>query len=132
MDKKKKSPALTALMSVLCILFLLPILIVVMNSFKGKLFISTQPFSFPSAAAGTFVGLENYVEGIKQIGFWSAFGNSVFITVCSVLAIVLLTAMTGWFITRVKNTVTKVIYYLLVFSMIVPFQMVMFLSLIHI
>lgn len=126
MNKKKKSPALTALMSVLCILFLLPILIVVMNSFKGKLFISTQPFSFPSAAAGTFVGLENYVEGIKQIGFWSAFGNSLFITVCSVLAIVLLTAMTGWFITRVKNTVTKVIYYLLVFSMIVPFQMVMF------
>ncbi|MEF9894929.1 MAG: carbohydrate ABC transporter permease [Clostridia bacterium] len=124
--RKKKSTPLTILMSALCLLFLAPILIVVMNSFKGKLFISTEPFAFPSAASGTFVGLENYVEGIKQIDFWAAFGNSLFITVFSVVLIVLLTAMTGWYIARVKNALMRIIYYLLVFSMVVPFQMVMF------
>ncbi|MEG1844395.1 MAG: carbohydrate ABC transporter permease [Clostridia bacterium] len=124
--RKKKSTPLTILMSALCLLFLAPILIVVMNSFKGKLFISTEPFAFPSALSGTFVGLENYVEGIKQIDFWAAFGNSLFITVFSVVLIVLLTAMTGWYIARVKNALMRIIYYLLVFSMVVPFQMVMF------
>ncbi len=114
------------LLSVLALLYLSPIGIVLMNSFKGKLFISSAPFSFPSAAEGTFAGLSNYSSGIEKIGFWQAFFWSLFITVCSVAVIVLFTAMTGWYITRVKRTFTKVIYYTLVFSMIVPFQMVMF------
>jgi len=114
------------LIGVIAIVFLLPIGFVVMNSFKGKLFISSDPFSFPSSAEGTFVGIDNYLSGIDKTGFLNAFGWSLFITAFSVIVIVLFTSMTGWYITRVKKTYTKIIYYVLVFSMIVPFQMVMF------
>ena len=124
--RNRKSWALTVVMALICLAFLMPILIVVMNSFKGKLFISTAPFDFPSAEAGTFVGWTNYSEGIRLTGFFQAFGYSLFITVFSVAFIVLLTAMTGWFLARVETKATKAIYLLLVFSMVVPFQMVMF------
>lgn len=119
-------PIATALLSLLSIIYILPILIVVMNSFKGKLFISDSPFSFPTVANGSYVGLQNYTNGIQSIDFWRAFGYSMFITVFSVLLIVVLCAMAGWYIARVKNVWTRVIYYLMVFSMVVPFQMVMF------
>ena len=76
--------------------------------------------------ADTFAGIANYLEGIKKIKFFQAFGWSLFITVCSVGVIILGTSMLGWFLTRVKKTYTKLLYYALVFSMIVPFQMVMF------
>lgn len=109
---------------VLAILFLSPIFIVLMNSFKGKFFISDTPFRFPDAQ--TFVHLKNYTEGVAKTGFLNAFGMSLFITVTSVAVIVLLTAMTAWYITRVKTRFTKLLYYIFVFSMIVPFQMVMF------
>ena len=104
--------------------FLAPIFIVLMNSFKGKLFIVNQPFSFPTAE--TFVEMNNYLEGVAKTNFFSAFGYSLFITVFSVAAIILFTSMTAWYITRVKSGFTTVLYYLFVFSMIVPFQMVMF------
>lgn len=108
----------------LAVAFLAPIFIVLLNSFKGKLFIVNQPFSFPTAE--TFVELNNYLEGVAKTNFFSAFGYSLFITVFSVAAIILFTAMTAWYITRVKSRFTWVLYYLFVFSMIVPFQMVMF------
>lgn len=73
-----------------------------------------------------FVGLDNYINGIKKTEFFQAFGYSAFITICSVIVIVLCTSMCAWYITRVKTKVTETIYYLCVFSMIVPFQMVMF------
>jgi raffinose/stachyose/melibiose transport system permease protein len=95
-----------------------------MNSFKGKFYISDQPFELPSSQ--TFVWLDNYIEGITKTGFLQAFFWSLFITVFSVAAIVLCTSMTGWYITRVKTKFTSFLYYLFVFSMIVPFQMVMF------
>jgi raffinose/stachyose/melibiose transport system permease protein len=109
---------------ILALLFLAPILIVLMNSFKGRFFISDSPFALPNA--DTFVGLKNYTSGIAKTGFIQAFGYSLFITVFSVAAIVLFTSMTAWCITRVKSKVSTIIYYLLVASMIVPFQMVMF------
>lgn len=112
------------LLLVLGILFLAPILIVLMNSFKGRFYIADAPFSLPSAS--TFAGLANYKNGIEKTGFPMAFGYSLFITVCSVLLIVLLCAMTAWYITRIRSQWTLVLYYLFVFSMIVPFQMVMF------
>jgi raffinose/stachyose/melibiose transport system permease protein len=112
------------LVFILAILFLSPIFIVLMNSFKGRFFISDTPFALPNAQ--TFVGLENYTSGIVKTGFLPALGYSLFITVFSVGAIVLFTSMTAWCITRVKSKLSTVIYYLLVFSMIVPFQMVMF------
>ncbi len=105
-------------------LFLAPVFIVLFNSFKGELYISDNPFALPDEI--TFSGIENYISGIEKTQFFSAFGWSLFITVFSVAAIVLFTSMTAWYIVRVKNRFTKVLYYLFVFSMIVPFQMVMF------
>ena len=109
---------------ILAVLFLAPILIVLMNSFKGRFFISDTPFALPNAQ--TFSGIKNYVSGIEKTGFIQAFGYSLFITVFSVAAIVLFTSMTAWCITRVKSKFSSFLYYLFVFSMIVPFQMVMF------
>jgi raffinose/stachyose/melibiose transport system permease protein len=109
---------------ILALLFLTPIFIVLMNSFKGRFFISDAPFAFPTAE--TFVGLKNYINGNEKVGFYKAFGISLFITVFSVGAIILFTSITAWCITRVKSKLSSFIYYLLVFSMIVPFQMVMF------
>ena len=123
-SQKDRNPIVFITILILAILFLLPIAIVLMNSFKGKFFISDAPFALPNNE--TFVALANYVTGIIKIGFASAFGYSTFITVTSVLVLILFTSMTAWFITRVKNKATAVIYYLFVFSMIVPFQMVMF------
>jgi raffinose/stachyose/melibiose transport system permease protein len=95
-----------------------------MNSFKGRFFISDAPFALPDAQ--TFIGLKNYFNGVEKVGFIKAFGYSLFITVCSVGVIILFTSMTAWCITRVKSKLSTILYYLLIFSMIVPFQMVMF------
>jgi raffinose/stachyose/melibiose transport system permease protein len=108
----------------LAVFYLFPILLVLMNSFKGRFFISDTPFALPDGQ--TFAGLKNYTSGLAKTGFVSAFGYSLFITVFSVGTIVLFTAMTAWCITRVKSRVSAIVYYLFVFSMIVPFQMVMF------
>lgn len=121
---KLKEVLLFTILSVLSISFLAPIFIILMNSFKGKFFISDTPFELPSSE--TFVGLTNYIDGLAKTGFIKAFGWSLFITVSSVLVIVLCTSMTGWYITRVKSKFTKAMYFMFVFSMIVPFQMVMF------
>ncbi len=109
---------------ILAVLFLVPILLVLLNSFKGRFFISDTPFALPDSK--TFVGLTNYISGQAKTGFVKAFGYSLFITVFSVSTIVLFTSMMAWCITRVKSKVSSFLYYLLVFSMIVPFQMVMF------
>lgn len=115
---------LTIIFSVISVVFISPIFIVFFNSFKAKTYINLTPFEFPTSE--TFVKLENYIRGIEQIGFFDAFKNSLFITICSVIVIVLCTSMCAWYIARDKNVVTSTIYYLCVFSMIVPFQMVMF------
>ncbi len=113
-----------AALVVLAAAFLAPVFIVVMNSFKGNFYISDEPFTFPGGEK--YVGVENYIKGFTQSDFLQAFINSAVITVLSVAGIVLLTAMAAWYIVRVKNRFTKVLYYLFTFSMIVPFQMVMY------
>lgn len=123
-SKAFSKAVLYAILAVASAVFLAPVLIVVINSFKGKLYISDEPFSLPDAE--TFAGLENYTSGIEKTEFISAFGWSLFITVFSVLAIVIFTSMTAWYIVRVKNFFTKALYFIFIFSMIVPFQMVMF------
>lgn len=105
-------------------LFIFPILLVLMNSFKNRLYISTQPFAWPKGQM--FVGFTNYLTGLTTAGFFLAFLRSVFVTVFSVCIIILCTSMTAWFIVRVKNKFTSALYYVFVFSMIVPFQMVMY------
>ncbi len=108
----------------LTVAFIYPVLVVFINSFKTKFSISQTPFLLPTSE--TFAGIQNYIKGIADTGFIEAFLWSLFITVLSVAAIVLFTSMTAWFITRVKSKITSVIYYLFIFSMIVPFQAVMF------
>lgn len=112
------------LLIIFCVVFIAPILIVFYNSFKSRFYISDSPFELPDAE--TFAGLENYFEGIQKIGFFSAFGWSLLITVLSVIAIVLFTSMTAWYIARSKSRFSSILYYAFIFSMIVPFQMVMF------
>ena len=123
-SRSVNSAAIFTLLIILAAAFLFPIVMVLINSFKGRFFISTEPFSLPTGE--TFVGLENYISGLQKTGFFSAFGYSLFITVFSVAAIVLFTSMAGWYITRVKSRFNKIMYMELVFSMVVPFQMVMF------
>ena len=106
------------------VIFLAPIAIILLNSVKSNFYISESPFSLPNGE--TFSGIQNFIKGFTQSDFLQAFANSAFITVFSVTGIVLLTAMTAWYIVRVKNKFTKLMYYLFVFSMIVPFQMVMY------
>ena len=124
---KKNNVSNNIIFLVLCglvVVFLAPIIFIVVNSFKGKFFISDNPFSFPTAE--TFVGITNYINGLEKTGFLSAMGWSFFITILSVICILLFTSMTAYYITRVKSKITNAIYYAFVFSMIVPFQMVMF------
>ncbi len=108
----------------LCAVFIFPVFVVLINSFKLKFSIATTPFVLPDG--NTFSGIENYVTGVNSTDFLSALGWSLFITVFSVATIIIFTSMTAWYITRVKSVGTNLLYYSLVFSMIVPFQMVMF------
>ncbi len=111
-------------LAVLAFVFLLPIVLVLMNSFKSRLYISSAPFAIPDGT--TFVGLENYIKGLRSSGFFVSFLRSLFVTVCSVAVIIVCTSMTSWFIVRVKNRFTSGLYLLFAFSMIVPFQMMMY------
>ena len=124
MAKSVRKVLLYIILVIVAAAFLFPVFIVLMNSFKNKLYISSEPFSFPMGES--FAGIENYTSGLEKTGFFSAFGWSLFITLGSVLVIVLFSAMTAWYITRVKSRITSAMYYAFVFSMIVPFQMVMF------
>ena len=124
MKNKKGESIQIIILTVISVLFIAPIVIVFMNSFKSKLFINSTPFAFPNA--DSFVGLANYGEGMIKTGFLQAFFITLFITVASVFLIVMLTSMTAWYLVRVKSRFTKVMYYLFAFAMIVPFQMEMF------
>ena len=122
--KKRGNAVLTVVSTLLSVAYVCPILIVLINSFKKKAYINRYPFALPTAK--NFVGLDNYVTGIEKIDFLKAFGYSLFITVASVVVILICTSMCAWYISRVKNRVTKTIYMLCICSMVVPFQMVMF------
>ncbi|MEE1074940.1 MAG: carbohydrate ABC transporter permease [Acutalibacteraceae bacterium] len=124
MNIKLLDKILFILLIIMSAIFIFPVFIVLINSFKLKFSIASAPFLLPTK--DTFTGFDNYIEGIKNTGFPTALGWSLFITVFSVLAIIVFTSMTAWYITRVKSIFNSLLYYALVFSMIVPFQMVMF------
>ena len=124
MKKVKHGGVFTAIFSIISIGYIFPIMLVFINSFKKKAYISRKPFDIPTGKM--YVGLENYVRGIKQANFFEGAKWSTFITVGSVFLIILCTSMCAWYIVRVKNALTKAIYYLCLFAMIVPFQMEMF------
>lgn len=123
-QKAPQSALETLLLVLLAALTLVPLFLVVQNSFKSRFYISGDPFALPNKE--TFVALENYISGLSAGGFFAAFGRSLLITVVSVGLIVLCTSMAAWYLMRVRTAVTKGMYYLFVFSMIVPFQMVMY------
>lgn len=110
----------------LCLLWVFPIYEVIINSLKANDFVKLEPFKFPTSES--FVGLANYIKGLTfgNYPFLKSAGFSVFITVVSVALILLCCSMAAWYIARVQSTGAKLFYYLCLFSMIVPFQMVMF------
>src|SRR5690625_5180056 len=109
-DRKKLNSIKIVILRILSILFLAPIFLILINSFKEKLYISNDLFSFPNAI--TFAGLENYFRAIKTVKYWHAFGYSLFISVFSVGVIVLFTSMTASYIARIKSKFTNILYYL--------------------
>ena len=125
---KKKTSKLswfgTGAFAIIGVVYIMPILIVLINSFKNKVFINKEPFKLPTKQ--TWVGIDNFLSAIDKYELLSAVGWIVFITVGSVLVILVCTSMCAWYITRVNSKFTKLLYLLCVFSMVVPFQMVMF------
>ena len=127
MNTKKKvgNTILVVILTILSLLWIYPVFMILINSLKKESAISTgSVFKLPTAE--TFAGLENYINAIESKGFLNSLGYSLFITITSVAAILLFCSMCAWYITRVQNKITKLIYLLCVFSMVIPFQMVMF------
>lgn len=128
MTKAKKSTWSTigtVFFSIICVLYMYPIVMVVLNSLKKETAITTAT-TFDVPTAETFAGLSNYVSALGAQGFLESFIYSAFITVSSVALILLCCSMCAWYITRVNSKLSKLIYLLCAFSMVVPFQMVMF------
>jgi len=111
-------------LAIFSLVYVSPLFIILVNSFKLKTYINLEPFVLPTSE--TWVGLQNYIDGIQEYGLLSGVIWTVLITVGSVLAILLFCSMFAWYITRVSNSFSKLLYLLCVFSMVVPFQMVMF------
>ncbi len=126
MNKRTLSDKIfTVVLSLLCVVWVYPVFMILFNSFKLETAISTNTvFQLPNAE--TFAGFANFTNAIGSKGFVSAFFTSMLITVTSVAAILLFCSMCAWYITRVENIFTKLCYFLFVFSMVVPFQMLMF------
>ncbi len=127
MDKKKKFLGIIATIAftIISLFWIFPVVLVLNNSFKAETYTGTSHvLEIPTAK--TFVGLEHYMEAINKQGMLQAFGYSLIVSVTSVILIILCCSMAGWFIVRVNNKFTKIFYYLCIFSMVVPFQMVMF------
>lgn len=122
--RAKHGWVLTLFFSVLAVLWLYPIFLVIVNALKKKAFITREPFLLPDDRS--FFGIQNFISGVEKTNFFAAMGNSVIITVGSVIVIIVCTAMCAWYINRVKNKLTSAMYTTCLFAMIVPFQMVMF------
>ena len=123
---RRSNQVLTIIFAVIAIAYLYPIFLVLMNSFKSNASINTDTFAFPNRE--TFMGLQNYIKGMTfgNYPFWRSVEYSFVITIVSSALILVCTSMAAWYISRVDSTVCRIVYYLCVFSMVVPFQMVMF------
>ena len=116
----------SVVLAFVCIIWVLPVLAVVINSFKVNTFVKTNTFDLPTGEMNA--GFSNFVKGMTfgNYPFFNSVLYSVVITVLSVGLILLFTSMAAWYIARVDNMICKIVYFLCVFSMVVPFQMVMF------
>ena len=120
------STILTCFFAVLCVIWIIPIFEVLINSFKSNAWVNLDAFALPNAES--FVGFANYIKGMTfgDYPFLKSVFYSTFITVVSVVLILLCCSMSAWYIARVDSKFARIFYYLCLFSMIVPFQMVMF------
>ncbi len=132
MEKKQESKRtriinmiLSVVFALICVVYIYPIFLIVTNSLKVESAISTST-AFKLPTADTFAGIANYIYGVTKMDFLSSFLYSLFITVSSVVLIILCCSMCAWYISRVNTLASKAMYYLCIFSMVVPFQMVMF------
>ena len=125
-QKKHGKTILTVILAVVCILYVLPVLLVAMNSFKLNTFVKTDTFAWPSGEMSA--GFDNFIKGMTfgNYPFWKSVVFSTVITLLSTFLILLCTSMAAWYIARVNSLFCRIVYFLCVFSMVVPFQMVMF------
>ena len=125
-SKKYGKIALSIFFAVICILYVLPVVMVAINSFKVNTFVKTDTFGWPSGES--FAGFDNFIKGMTfgNYPFWKSALFSTVITLLSTALILIGTSMAAWYIARVDSLFCRVIYFLCVFSMVVPFQMVMF------
>lgn len=125
-SEKHGKTALSVILAIICFIWVLPVVAVVINSFKLNTYVKTETFALPTAE--TFAGWQNFITGVTfgNYNFWMAAGYSALITVLSTLLIIFFCSMAAWYIARVNSKFCKIIYYLCIFSMVVPFQMVMF------
>ncbi|MBS7259111.1 MAG: carbohydrate ABC transporter permease [Eubacteriales bacterium] len=125
-SEKARKTILSVVLAVICFIYILPIFVVLMNSFKTNAAVNTDTFAFPNK--DTFAGLKNYIKGMTfgNYPFYKSVFFSFFITIVSTILILVCTSMAAWYIARVGSPMCKIVYYLCIFSMVVPFQMVMF------
>lgn len=124
--EKRRKTILSVVLAVVCIIYVLPVISIVINSFKTNTYVKTDTFSLP--VGEEWAGLDNYIKGLTfgNYPFLKSALYSILITVVSTALILLLTSMAAWYIARVNSIGCKIFYYLCVFSMVVPFQMVMY------
>ena len=124
--KKNNGMVMTVILSIVSVLYVLPVVAVILNSFKANTFVMTDTFALPTGEM--YVGFANFIKGMTfgNYPFIKSVLYSVVITVLSAALILICTSMAGWFIARVKSRFCSLLYFLCVFSMVVPFQMVMF------
>ena len=125
-SEKARKTILSVVLALICFIYILPIFVVLMNSFKTNAAVNTDTFALPNK--DTFVGLKNYIKGMTfgNYPFYKSVFFSFFITIVSTILILVCTSMAAWYIARVGSPICKIVYYLCIFSMVVPFQMVMF------
>ena len=125
-SEKHGKTALAVIFAIICFIWVLPVVAVVINSFKLNTYVKTEKFALPTAES--FAGWQNFITGVTfgNYNFWMAAGYSALITVLSTFLILFFCSMAAWYIARVNSKFCKIIYYLCIFSMVVPFQMVMF------
>ena len=125
-SEKHGKTALAVIFAIICFIWVLPVVAVVINSFKLNTYVKTETFALPTAES--FAGWQNFITGVTfgNYNFWMAAGYSALITVFSTFLILFFCSMAAWYIARVNSKFCKILYYLCIFSMVVPFQMVMF------
>lgn len=125
-SEKHGKTAIAVIFAIICFIWVLPVVAVVINSLKLNTYVKTETFALPTAES--FAGWQNFITGVTfgNYNFWMAAGYSALITVLSTFLILFFCSMAAWYIARVNSKFCKIIYYLCIFSMVVPFQMVMF------